>query len=129
MSFLQTPNKQKATEKTERALSLFSLLPPVHLILVFIRYFRASFSLCLIDAVEDAAFGEEFLLGFVSVSDKTGERKQFDLGKSVGIFFGHAGIDRPIIVPGDDLLRLVRVEKLQVSLRHGPRPPAIDIGV
>src|SRR4051812_43647741 len=67
-----------------------------------------------VDPVEDALVVEEPRLRLVPARHERRDREQLDLGEALGVLLQHLGVGRPVVIPGDDLLRLGRVEEFQV---------------
>ncbi len=69
------------------------------------------------EGIEDAALGEELLLGVVPVPGDEGDRKEVERREAIGMPFQDVLTNGPIAVLGDELLRLVRKEVFKVGLR------------
>src|ERR1700761_5055489 len=83
-------------------------------------------SLLRIDLVEDAAVGEVRRLRLGPATEGVVDREGLDLGELARVLRGHRRVDRAVEVPCLDLLRLGRVEIVEVGLRDRARSLAVD---
>src|SRR5471032_1242422 len=72
----------------------------------------------LVNLVEHAAVGEVGFLRLAPVAGHVGQREQFDRRELRRIFLGLLLDGRAVIVLGDQLLRFVGVEEVQIRLGH-----------
>src|SRR5215204_4055537 len=74
----------------------------------------------LIDLVEHATISEMNFLRLPPVADDLRQGEERKLWELAGVLRGHRLQSWPIVVLGDDLLTLRRVQIFQIRLRHRP---------
>jgi hypothetical protein len=67
----------------------------------------------LVDLIEQAAVGEEGRLGLAPAAEVRVDVRQRELGEARAVLGQRLRIARPIVVLGDDVLRLGRVEEFR----------------
>ena len=69
--------------------------------------------------VEDAAIAEMGFLSVLPALEHAFHRHQRHAREAACVALQHAGVERAVILACDDLLRLQRVEKLQIAFGSG----------
>ena len=83
----------------------------------------------LVDRVEYAAVADEFLANVIPVLADVGHREEPNRRKCCPVLLEDLLVARTVVVLGDDLLRLVRIEEFQIGFGRGPRAFAVDIRI